>query len=175
MAISKEKKVAVVSDIAQLLSTSKLTTFARISGLSVKEAQELRRTATQDHTMVRVVKNRLVKIAMSSDERFKQADTSVLKGQLLYAFNADDEIASAKTLAGFAKAHSSIMLSGGYDAEGKLLSEAEVTQLAALPSKDDLRAQLVGTINAPVSGFVRTLSANLTGLLYALKARGEQL
>lgn len=175
MAISRDKKTAIVSDLLNLINTSQLTVYAQINGLSVAEAQELRRQATIDKTVVRVVKNRLVKIAMQESEHFKQADTSGLKGQLLYAFNADDEVASAKNLADFAKTHDSIKLVGGFDAEGRLLGEHEVGQLASLPSKDNLRAQLVGTIYAPVSGFVRVLSGNVTGLLYVLKARQEQL
>lgn len=175
MAISRDKKTAIVSDLLNLINTSQLTTFAQINGLSVAEAQELRRQATTNQTVVRVVKNRLVKIAMQQSEHFKQADTSSLKGQLLYAFNADDEVASAKNLADFAKIHDSIKLMGGYDATGRLLGEAEITQLAALPSKDNLRSQLIGTMSAPVSGFVRVLAGNVSGLLYALKARQEQL
>lgn len=175
MAISRDKKTAIVSDLLNLINTSQLTTFAQINGLSVAEAQELRRQATTNQTVVRVVKNRLVKIAMQQSEHLKQADTSGLKGQLLYAFNADDEVASAKNLADFAKSHDSIKLMGGYDATGRLLGEAEITQLAALPSKDNLRSQLIGTMSAPVSGFVRVLAGNVSGLLYALKARQEQL
>jgi len=175
MAISREKKTAVVSDIADLFISSKLTVYAQISGLTVADAQALRRAATTDHTVVRVVKNRLVKIAMKSDERFQQTDVSGLSGQLLYAFNADDEIASAKTLADFAKTHDSLKLVGGFDAEGHRLSEQEVTKLAALPSKDSLRAQLIGTLYAPVSGFVRVMSGNIGGLLNVLKAHQEQL
>lgn len=175
MAISRDKKTAIVSDLLNLINTSLLTTFAQINGLSVAEAQELRRQATANKTVVRVVKNRLVKVAMQESEHFKQADTSGLTGQLLYAFNADDEVASAKNLADFAKSHDSIKLMGGYDATGRLLGEVEITQLAALPNKDNLRAQLIGTMSAPVSGFVRVLAGNVSGLLYALKARQEQL
>lgn len=175
MAITREKKTAIVSDIADLVGRSKLTVFAQINGLSVADAQSLRRQAKAGQTVVRVVKNRLVKLALKGDERFADTDLSALHGQLLYAFNADDELGSAKDLADFAKTHDSLKLIGGFDAEGRALSEAAVTQLAAIPGKDSLRAQLVGTIYAPVGGLVRALSGNISGLLTVLKARTEQL
>lgn len=175
MAISRSKKEEQVSELSQLLSDSKLTVFAQYTGLTVAEAQDLRKAAAADHTKIKIVKNRLVKVALSADSKLAKLETTRLNGQLLYAFNAEDEVAPAKNLADFAKDHPALKPLGGFDPEGNLLDESQISALAALPGKDQLRAQLVGTLQAPISGFVRVMSANLNGLLNVLKARQEQL
>src|SRR5579863_3579057 len=104
MALTKEKKNEVVDEVAALLADSKLTVMAKYSGTSVKSMQSLRRSAKDNGTTIKVVKNRLFKKALEQDERFKNLDFSQITGQLLYAFNAEDEVAPAKDLAEFAKA-----------------------------------------------------------------------
>jgi large subunit ribosomal protein L10 len=175
MALSKEKKAEIVARLVELFSSSKLTAIASYTGLTVKEAQELRKAARESSTTLVVVKNRLVKVAMSQVEALKDADTSALEGQLIYAFNAEDEVTPAQVLNDFAKNHPAIRLKGAFNANGKVMDEAQVKHLASLPSKEQLRAQLVGTIAAPLSGFVNVLSGNLRGLVYVFNARKEQL
>jgi len=175
MALSKDKKVEVVAEISQLLDSSKLTVVAKYSGTPVKAMQELRRQARDSGTTISVAKNRLVKKAMDNSERFKNSDMSLLTGQLMYAFNADDEVAPAQVLANFAKTEPQIEFVGAYSSDGQLLAAEDVKALAALPSKDQLRAQLAGTIAAPLSGFVNVLAGNVRGVLNVLSARAEQI
>jgi len=175
MALSQEKKESIVSDLVEKLSNSKITVMAQYTGMTVKEAQELRILAKENGTTLVIVKNRLVKVAMSKVDTLKDVDTSNLEGQLLYAFNNDDEVAPAQTLANFAKTHPAIDLKGAFDNNGEVMDEAQVKQLASLPSKDQLRGQLVGTIAAPLSGFVNVLSGNIRGLVNVLNAREQQL
>jgi large subunit ribosomal protein L10 len=175
MALTKDEKNAIVSDVSDLLQTSKLTVVAAYTGTTVKAMQQLRREGRDSGTMVRVVKNRLVVKALGEVEHLKGVDTSALSGQLLYAFNADDEVAPAQALAQFAKANPSLQFVGAITADGTFIGADDVKALAALPSKDQLRGQLVGTIAAPLSGFVRVLSGNLQGVLYALNARAEAI
>lgn len=175
MALSKDKKAEVVAEVSELLSSSKLTVIAKYSGTSVKAMQQLRREATQTGTTVSVVKNRLFQRALSGDERFAEASKNILTGQLMYAFNADDEVAPAQVLANFAKQQPQIEFIGGLSADGQLLSAEDIKALASLPSKDQLRAQLVGTIGAPLSGFVNVLSGNIRGVMNVLNARSEQI
>ena len=175
MALSKDKKTAVVSEVSQLLSESKLTVITKYSGTSVKSLQELRAQAKQNGTKIKVVKNRLILKALSDNEQFKDFDTSLLTGQLMYAFNAQDEVAPAQALASFAKSEPQIEFVAGIDADGKLLSAEDIKSLAALPSKQQLRGQLVGTIAAPLSGFMIVMSGNIRGVLNVLSARAEQL
>ena len=175
MALSQEKKQAVVDNLVEQLSNSKITVMAQYTGLTVKEAQELRNQAKENGTTLVVVKNRLVKVAMNQVESLKDVDTSSLQGQLMYAFNPEDEVAPAQTLANFSKTHPAIELKGAFESSGAMMDEAQVKQLASLPSKEQLRGQLVGTIAAPLSGFVNVLSGNMRGLMNVLNAREEQL
>ena len=175
MALSKDKKAGVVSEVSQLLDASKLTVVAKYSGTSVKSMQELRRTAKEGNTTISVVKNRLVKKAMQQNDKFADTDAGILTGQLLYAFNAEDEVAPAQVLANFAKAEPQIEFIGALSADGSLLSASDVKALAALPGKDQLRAQLAGTIAAPLSGFVNVMAGNVRGVLNVLGARADQL
>lgn len=175
MALTKEEKNQVVADVSELLAHSKLTVIAEYQGTGVKQMQELRRSARETGTVVKVVKNRLVRQALLATESLKEADTSVLTGQLLYAFNADDEVAPAQALANFAKKNPTLEFVGAITPDGQLMAVEDVKSLAALPSKDQLRAQLVGTLGAPLSGFVNVLSGNIRGVLNVMSARAEAI
>ncbi len=174
MALTKDQKNQVVADVSELLSKSKLTVIAQYQGTAVKQMQELRRSARDSNTTVKVVKNRLVRQAILATESLKDTDTSALTGQLMYAFNSDDEVAPAQVLANFAKKNPSIQFVGAITPDGQFMSVDDVKSLASLPSKDALRAQLVGTLGAPLSGFVNVLNGNLRGFLNVLTAKAEQ-
>lgn len=175
MALTKDQKSEVIGEIGELLKDSKLTVIARYRGTSVKSMQELRRGARDNGTTVRVVKNRLFKKVLDGDERFKEADTSYLTGQLMYAFNPEDEVAPAQALATFAKKEPQVEFVGALDNEGSFMSAEDVAVLASLPSKEQLRAQLVGTILTPLSGFASVVGGNLRGFVNILSARAENL
>lgn len=175
MALTKEKKQAIVDEAASLLGDAKMTVIAAYPGTSVKAMQELRRSARVSGTNVKIFKNRLVKLALNKSAVLKDVDTSVLRGQLLYAFNADDEVAPAQALANFAKSSPTLEFIGGITESGVLLSSEDVKALASLPTKEQLRAQLAGTLAAPLSGFAQVLSGNLRGVLGVLSARAEAL
>lgn len=175
MALSKDKKAEVVAETAELLNSSKMTVLAKYQGTSVKAMQELRRQSAQSGTKVRVIKNRLFKLALSSNDRLKSADKAELQGQLIYAFNSEDEVAPAQSLANFAKAEPHLEFVGAYTADGQFISPEDVKALASLPSKETLRAQLVGTIAAPLTGFVGVMGGNIRGVLNVLNARADQI
>ena len=175
MALSKDKKAEVLEQVAELLNDSKLTVMAQYAGTSVKSMQQLRAQSQESGTTVRVVKNRLFKKALEGNDKFKDIDLNLLSGQLLFAFNAHDEVAPAQNLAAFAKLEPQIKFVGGFNADGQALSAQDIQVLANLPSKDQLRAQLIGTIGAPLSGFVNVLSGNIRGVLNVLNARADQL
>ena len=175
MALSKDKKQEVVSEVSELLSNSKLTVIAEYGGTSVKAMQTLRAQARENGTQVKVVKNRLFKLALQADKRFEGVPSDLFNGQLLYAFNSDDEVAPASSLANFAKTETQVQFVGGLSSDGQFLSADDVRALASLPGKDQLRAQLVGTIAAPLSGFANVLAGNVRGVLNVLSARADQL
>ena len=175
MALTKEQKHEVVEEISTLLSDSKMTVVARYVDTPVKAMQALRRQASENGTTVKVVKNRLVIKALAANDNLKEADTSQLQGMLLYAFNSEDEAAAANVLATFAKTQPSIEFVGAFSADGQFVGVDDVKALASLPSKDQLRGQLVGMLAAPLSGFVGVLSSNVRGVLNVLQARADTL
>ncbi len=175
MALTKQKKSDIVSEVADLLSASKLTVLASYPGTTVKAMQELRRQADESGTKVHVIKNRLVVKALEQNDLWKDIDKSVLKGQLLYAFNTLDEVAPAQALANFAKTNPTLEFVGALTKDGQFLSSDDVKALARLPSKDQLRGQLVGLIGAPLSGFVNVLAGNIRGVLTVLNARADAI
>ncbi len=165
MAISKDKKNALVSEMSELLTSAKGTAFAAYNGTSVADLQVLRRKARESGVTIKVVKNRLMRVALSDNQTYKDADTSALQGQLLYAFSADDEVMPAKVLNDFAKSNPSLVLAGGFSGEGLAQNASDVTALAGLPSKHQLIAEVVAQLLSPVHDVTNGLSGNLHALL----------
>ena len=170
MAISKDKKQTLVADLTELLSSSKMTVFAKYQGLTVAELQDLRKAARENGVKIKVVKNRLVKVAMGEIAVYKDTDTTDLTGQLLYAVSDSDEVAPAKVLANFAKDHEALEISGAFSDVGANLSVDEVKSLAALPSKNELIAQVVAQLLSPVTDTVSGLSGGISGIVSGLEA-----
>ncbi len=170
MAISKAKKDTLVADLTDLLSNAKLTAYARYQGLSVAEMQDLRKAAREASVKIKVVKNRLVRVAMNEIGVYKDTDTTGLVGQLVYAISDSDEVAPAKVLANFAKDHPALELAGGFSNEGKAMDQTEITTLAKMPSKNELIAQVVAQLLSPATDTISGLSGGLSGIISGLEA-----
>ena len=168
MAKTRERKEADVAKMAELFGSSKLAVLTDYRGPDVPAINELRSKLREAGITYTVAKNTLVKLALAQAPQ-KDTDTSVLTGPMAIAFGAD-EVEAAKIVADFAKEYSALEIIGAISDEGQVLTAAEVMALAKLPSREQLVAQLVGTIAAPLSGFVRVLNGNLTGLVYAINA-----
>ena len=170
MAISKDKKKTLVADLTELLSSSKMTVFAKYQGLTVAELQELRKAARENGVKIKVVKNRLVRVAMGEIAVYKDTDTTGLEGQLLYAVSDSDEVAPAKVLAEFAKTHKALEIAGAFNDAGANMPVDDVKALAALPSKNELIAQVVAQLLSPVTDSVSALSGGLSGIVSGIEA-----
>ena len=173
MAISKDKKQILVADLKELLEASKMTVFAKYQGLTVAEMQELRKAARENNVKIKVVKNRLVKVAMNEIGVYKDTDTTGLTGQLLYAVSSDDEVLPAKVLANFAKEHEALEIAGAFNDAGANLSDSEVKALASLPTKNELIAQVVAQLLSPATETISGLSGGLSGILSGLEAKAQ--
>jgi large subunit ribosomal protein L10 len=171
MAITRAKKTDLVAEVSELLATSKLTVFASYNGLSVADLQNLRRQAREAGVVIKVVKNRLVRVAMSENKTYKDTDTSLLTGQLLYATSADDEVVPAKVLNDFAKTNPALQFVGAFGMEGEVMDADAVKALASLPSKNELIGQVVGMLLSPVNDVTNALSGNLHALLDGVEAK----
>lgn len=170
MALSKEQKTAVIADLTERLTSSKMTVVAQYKGMTVKSMQTLRKEAKGNGTAVKVVKNRLVIQALGGVEALKSVDSSALEGQLLYAFNEGDEVAPAKVLSDYAKKEPALQFVGAITAEGLFISADEVKALASLPSKNQLIAGIINTLQSPVRNTLSALGGNLHGYLQAIEA-----
>lgn len=173
MAISREQKKDQVDVLTQLFDDSRLAATARYTGLSVHNLQELRKSARQAGVIIKIAKNRLARVALKGSKKHSGSDTSLLQGQLLYAFSADDEVAPAQLLATYAKTHDALQLVSGYDGDGNVLDTAAITELSLLPSKDSLRGMFVGILSAPLGGFMAVSAGTQSSFARVLAARSE--
>lgn len=171
MAISRDKKNTLVAELNTLFAEAKGTAFAAYQGLSVADLQVLRGQAREQGVVIKVVKNRLVRVALAATDSYKDVDTSSLTGQLVYAFSADDEVAPAKVLNEFAKTNPALAIAGGLSTDSGLLSAADAIALAALPSKSQLIAEVVAQLLSPVHDVTNALSGNLHALLDGVEAK----
>jgi large subunit ribosomal protein L10 len=171
MAISRDKKNELVAEFTELLTNAKTTAFATYQGLSVADIQKLRADARENGVVIKVVKNRLVRVVLTGIDAYKDVDSSSLTGQLLYAFGVEDEVAPAKVLSEFAKTNPALVLAGGFSLEGGLLSADDIKALAALPSKSQLIGEVIAQLLSPVHDVTNALSGNLHALLDGVEAK----
>lgn len=160
-------KVEAVAEIKEHLERSGAVVLADYRGLTVKEMQALRRQLREAGVEIKVYKNRLTRIAAAELDLPDMGD--LLEGPTAFAFSEEDPVAPAKALAAFAKEHAALELKGGL-VDGAVIDAATVKALAALPSREELVAKLMGTMlnpvrglmgmaNAPAGAFVRTVKA----------------
>lgn len=170
MAKSKKVKVAALTDLNTHLRTAKSVVFANFQGLKVKDTEELRTKCRAENIYFVATKKTLLKKAL--DEMGLNVDVKTFAGGVAAIFGLSDEVAPAQITAEFAKTHDVVSIFGGI-LEGNYIDSAKVNALAKLPSKQQLLGQLVGTLNAPISGFVNVLAGNLRGLVTVLNGIKE--
>lgn len=125
----------------------------------------MRETLKKDKCRIEVVKKTLLDIVLK-DKKIK-AVRNKFAGEVALIFGFEDEVAPAKIIHQFSLKNENIKILGGIF-EDKFVGKEEIIALAKLPSKQELYAKVVGTINAPISGFVNVLNGNLRGLVYIL-------
>lgn len=171
MALSRKQKEQIIKDLTDSLSRTKSVIFADFQGLKMPEIEELRGKCIEENIGYTVAKKTLLNIALEN-AGIKNVDAKSIEGSIATLFGLEDEVAPAKILAEFAKNHNALEIKGGI-LEGALVPLEEVIKLSKLPSKAELYAKVVGSINAPISGFVNVLAGNIRGLVYALNAIKE--
>lgn len=174
---SKIQKQEILRDLAEKISKAKSVVFAKFNKLGVKENEELRRELKKEGSEYFVAKKTLMGLAFK-DSKIDGLDVKNFDGQVAAVFGYNDEVAPAKIVSKFSKSHKGdkeekIEFVGGI-LENKFIDAVSVKNLAGLPSKQELYAKIVGSINAPVSGFVNVLAGNIKKLFYALKAIEEK-
>ena len=152
--LNLEQKQAVVSEIAAQLGKAQAVIVAEYRGLDVGAVTDLRAKARKSGLYLRVLKNTLARRAVKGTPFEKLSEQ--LSGPLMYGI-AQDPVAGAKVLAAFAKDNELFVIKGGAMANS-LMSVKDVKALASLPSREELLAKLLGTMQAPVVKFVQTLN-----------------
>lgn len=173
MAITRAKKEEAVTRLSDDLARLKLAVLADYRGLTVAEVEELRNALQEQGIDYRVTKNTLLRIAVANTPGMKDIDPKTFTGPMALALGYDDEVAPAKVIFQYAKTHDALEIVGAITADGQVLTPAEVKALAQLPSREQLIAQVVGTIAAPLSGFVGVMGANVRGIVQVLNAIKE--
>ena len=168
--MNRTEKEQIVQELAQRLTDTQAVFLADYRGINVDQATQLRRELTQAGVEYRVVKNNLLKLAAQGTP--SEDLQSYCTGPTAIAFSGADTIAPAKILSKFAKEIDAFELKAGV-LSGKLLSVAEISALAELPSREELLAQALRTMNAPVTNFVGTMAAIPRSLVQVLNAIGE--
>lgn len=162
-------KAAVVEEMKEKIQSAQGAVFVGFTGLTVADVTKLRRKFREGGVDYKVIKNTLTRIA--ADELGYNALDEVLEGPTAIAYSTEDAVAPAKILKEFIKETKTEALSvkAGI-VDGQVIDAAAVDALASLPSREELLAKLVGSMQAPISGFVNVLQGNIRNMVYVLDA-----
>ncbi len=164
MSLNRSEKEAVITEVTSLAAKAQTLVMAEYRGITVAAMDQLRVKARSSGVSLSVLKNTLARRAVAGSS-FEVAGDQ-MTGPLIYGFS-EDAVAAAKVVAEFAKTNDKLVIRGGVYG-GKLLDQAGVKELASIPSKEVLLAQLCGLLMSPMSRTAVVLSA-----LAAKKGEGE--
>jgi len=170
VSLNRAEKAAVIEDVSAALVNAQSIIIAEYRGLDVASVTVLRENARKAGVYLRVHKNTLVRRAVVGSPF--EGLTEQLVGPLMYAISTDP-VSAAKVLASFASTHDKLVIKGGA-LPGNVLDANGVKALATMPSREELLAKLLGTMQAPVAQFVRTLNEVPTKFVRGLAAVCEQ-
>lgn len=173
MGLNRQEKADMIKEISDIVADTQCLVIAEYRGLTVDAATQLRAEARKQGVKLRVLKNTLARRAVKDTPFEGLSDQFV--GPLLYGFSSDP-VAPAKVMANFAKANQKLVIKGGA-MPNNVLDVAGVEVLATMPSREELLAKLMATMNEPVAKFVRTLNevpARFVRTLAAVRDAKEQ-
>lgn len=170
---TKLQKQEILRTIEEKINKSKSIVFAKFDALGVKDNEALRNNLSASDSEYLVAKKTLLDIAFKGKE-IENLDIRNFEGKIAAVFGYGDEVAPAKIIHEFQKTNENKIDFVGGILENKYLSDKEVSALALLPSKHELYAKIVGSLSAPISGFVNVLAGNLRKFVYVLKAIEEK-
>jgi len=159
-----------VEALKERLGTAKTAVLTEYRGLSVRQLSDLRKQLKGAAAEYKVVKNRLARLAVKGGAL--DALGEHLKGPTGLVFTKQDPVAVAKALQAFVRTNPQLLIKLGL-VEGKVVQPAELKALADLPSKEQLRSQIVGVVQGPMAQLVSLLQAPLRELAYVLDARAK--
>ena len=171
MAIDKKRKDELVNEYRDLLQRSSAIFLTRYGGMTVKEMEALRLKIGDANGQINVTKNTLLGIALEQTDHMPPSE--LLNGQVATSFALGEAPALAKVLVDQAKANDKLQIVGGM-LGNRVLTPKEVESLATLPSLDQLRAQILGLINAPAQGIVSAVTNGVRQVVNVLDAYAKK-
>jgi len=166
LSLNLAEKKEVVAEVSERLKQAQAVVLAEYRGITVEDITGLRKEARASGVYLRVLKNTLARRAVQGTPFEKLADQMV--GPLAYGIS-DDPVAAAKVLQAYAKKNEKLVIKGGA-MPNQVLSAKEIGALATMPSREQLLASLMGTMNAPITKFVQTLNEVPSKFVRALAA-----
>ena len=170
MSLNRKEKAVVIEDVTTQVATAQSIVVAEYRGLDVASVTVLRKNARASGVYLRVFKNSLARKAIVGTP-FEALSTKLV-GPLIYAISADP-VAAAKVLSEFAKTNEKLAIKAGA-LPNSVLDVNGVKALATMPSRDELLSKLLGTMQAPIAQFVRTLNEVPTKFVRGLAAVRDQ-
>lgn len=164
---TRKQKQDTVAKLADKLSRAKSVVLADYKGMTMAHLTDLRTQLKDQEAEMIVTKNNLLKLAFK-DNNFTQIDEKLFEGPIAILFAFYDEITPIKTLAKTIKSIQIGSIKAGF-INGEYLEPDKVNNLALVPSRDELRAKVVGSLGSPIYGIVGVLQANLRNLVYTLE------
>ncbi len=165
-------KVENVAELRELVGQTQAAILTDYRGLSVAELTELRKKLRDSDTEFRVVKNTLFRRAAAGLLPVDQLDEH-LSGPTAIGFAKGDPVGAAKVLVDFARDHKAMSLKAGV-LGGRVYDAAQVEALSKTPPRDVLIAQMLGSLNGPISGFVGTLGGIISNFVFTLQAVADK-
>jgi large subunit ribosomal protein L10 len=170
MSLNRQEKAVVIEEVSAEVGRAQSIIVAEYRGLDVASVTVLRKTARESGVYLRVLKNTLVRRALGGTPF--EGLSAQLTGPLIYGISGDP-VAAAKVLADFAKTNDKLVITGGA-LPNSLLNQEGVKALATMPSREELLSKLLGTMQAPIAQFVRTLNEVPTKFVRGLAAVRDQ-
>jgi len=170
VSLNRQEKAVVIEEVAAQVAGAQSIVIAEYRGLDVASVTVLRKQARESGVYLRVLKNTLVRRAVAGTPF--EALTAQMTGPLMYGISTDP-VSAAKVLAGFAKTNDKLVIQGGA-LPNNVLDQEGVKALATMPSREELISKLMGTMQAPITQFVRTLNEVPTKFVRGLAAVRDQ-
>ncbi len=167
MAITRQKKEDILKELTDKFGRSKSTVFAANLGLDVASVSELRNDLRKGDAEMKVAKKTLISLA--AKDTVGELDQSIMEGPVVATFSYEDPLSGIQILYKFSKKNENIKLLGGV-VDGKVVGPDVIQQYAKLPSREELLAKLIGSMNAPLSGFVGIGNSLVGGIVRVLNA-----
>ena len=165
--MDRAKKQELISTLNELVKSQSFVAVTHYKGLSVKQLEDLRDRAREAGAGYRVVKNRLMRLAVNGTKFEGLSD--LLSGPAAIAYSVDP-VAAAKVCAEFAKDNDHMVILGG-SLDGEMMNESQVQGLSKLPSLDELHSKIISLINAPATKITTSLSASANKLARVINAK----